>query len=577
MAKSDVNIRDLRAKPTRNVFDLSKRIESSAPFGMLIPTFVKHVIPGSKFEISLENQTTARPLVTRAFARIREHFDYFFIPISQLYKPFENFITMQGNYHSKALVDVIGASVAPPFVPFVNGQSIQSLWATGRTDLDVAGYPMYLGNQRIAEYLGYGLYDYNRNFANFPRALRFNLFNALAYQKVYADFYRNDYYEGYYTDHFNIDDLVGDVSLNGSTPINGNRLYKIFEPHYRMKKKDYFTIVTPDILPNPAVAAFAAWNGLVDYNKLSSDGDFVPFNIPGNRGQNNQTSNVFQNQSSDPLSTSDVVFGSDVAFRPTQNQFQSQSFHKFAAAREAYLKRVFAARNNYSSEMAAIFGYSPETQRTDRVYHLGGFSQALSIDGINNTSQSGQNAELPTGQVNFYLNQQKKLHFTCKEHGILMCIYSTSCENDYRPNRVVRDNVRNYPEDFYIPQYENIGKQALYQFEFDLHIDSTDTDYQKKVLGIKGFVPRYSDYKMSVDEVHGALATSAFDYFSVFKNDNDTLGIAFNVTDLIENPIYVKNLFAGGLYDGTPMSDHFLLNQYHKIKMIAPMQTISNF
>lgn len=577
MGKSNVNIRDLRAKPNRNVFDLSKRIESSAPFGMIVPTFVKHVIPGSKFEISLENQTTARPLVTRAFARIREHFDYFFVPLSQLYKPFENFITMQANYHSKAISDVIGG-FAPPLVPFVNGQTIQSLWATGRTDVDIAGYPMYLGNQRIAEYLGYGLYDYNRNYTNFPRALRFNLFNALAYQKIYADFYRNDYYEGYYTDHFNVDDLSGDVSLNGTSPINGGRLYKIFEPHYRLKKKDYFTIVTPDILPSPSILPFAGWNSMKTFEKLSSDGGFVQFNIPGGAAsQGNQEELGYVRSSSDSTASSGFPFGSDVNFNSNKLNYLSQAYHKFAAAREAYLKRVFAARNNYNSEMNAIFGYSPDTQRTDRVYHLGGYSQALSIDGINNTSDSGSNAQLPTGQVNFYLDQNRKIHFQCKEHGILMCLYSTSCENDYRPNRVVRDNIRNIPEDFFIPQYENIGKQALYQFEYDLHIDSTDTDYQKKILGIKGFVPRYSDYKMSVDEVHGALATSSYEFFSVFKNENDTLGSAFNITDLIENPLYVRNLFAGGLYDGSPASDHFLLNQYHKIKMIAPMQTISNF
>lgn len=579
MSKSDVNIRDLRAKRNRNVFDLSKRLETSAPFGMIIPTFVKHVIPGSKFEISLENQTTARPLVTRAFPRIREHFDYFFVPFSQLWKQFDNFITKQASYHSQAIKNVVSGDM-PNEVPYIDGASLQSLWATGRTDSDVAGFPMYLGNQRIAEYLGYGLYDYNGNYSNFPSSLCFNLFNALAYQKCYADFYRNDYYEGYYTDHFNIDDLSGNVSLSGSTPINGARLYKIFEPHYRMKKKDYFTIVTPDILPNANTAAFQGWS---NYTYQHGSG-FTPFAVPGGIANMNQAQQMSVNSSNVvPAPTSPVAlnsFGSDVTFPNIPNQGDtaiSVAYHKYAAAREKYLKRVYAARNNYNSEMDAIFGYSPDTRRTDRVYHLGGYSQALSIDGVYNTSASGQNAELPTGQVNFYLDQSKKIHFECKEHGVLMCLYSTSCENDYYPNKIVRDNVRHVSEDFFNPYYENIGKQPLYQFEFNLHVDSTDTDYQNKIKYIKGFVPRYSDYKMEVDDVHGALATSSMEFFSAFKNSLDTLGVAFNVTDLVENPSYLAKIFAGGVYDGTPMSDHFLLNQYHKVKMIAPMDTISNF
>lgn len=579
--------RDIKAKRSRNIFNLSQRVESSAPFGMLVPCFVKSVIPKSKFEISLENQTTARPLVTRCFARMREHFDYFFVPYSQLWKPFDNFITQQSNMQSSQLRKVDSGRI-PAQVPYLDNQTMaQNIIYNDLTgnDTDAAGYNLQMGLRRIAEYLEYGRLK-NRNAQTPPTYpnLRYNVFNALAYQKIYYDFYRNDYYEAYNTEAFNIDDLSGNMAQ-----VSNSRLLSWFTPHYRWRKKDYFTLVTPDVLPNSSLDNFLGFLDNLSYpHTLPStsipSGRFVPFNVSGGTtSQGNQSTQEIVKTGSDPTSTAGYPFGSDVIYNTGTNnsslQYQSQAYHKFAAAREAYLKRIFAAKRNYNSVMQAIFGISPNTQRTDRVYHIGGFSQVLGVDGINNTSETGEQAKLPTGQINFYLNNSKKLHFTAEEHGVIMCIYSTSIENDYRPYRIDRMNFRSVPEDFFNPFYENVGKQALYAAEYNYNNsdDSTQDPQPLDQVRILGFVNRYSDYKTSVDVVHGALATDQMAYFSVFKNEERDLSEPLNISDLIENPSMVVHIFAGGEYASDPLGDHFYLNMYHRVKMIAPMQPITNF
>lgn len=97
---SNFDLRKLKSAHGRNKHDLSYRNVFSTQFGMLTPFLVQDVVAGSSVQISLEHQTRTLPLVRPAFTRLREHYDYFFVPYSQLYHAYDNFKTQQTNQRS---------------------------------------------------------------------------------------------------------------------------------------------------------------------------------------------------------------------------------------------------------------------------------------------------------------------------------------------------------------------------------------------------------------------------------------------------------------------------------------------
>lgn len=110
----------LKSQQSRNPFDRGAKNVFHAPFGMILPCFFARVSPDDYIELSAENQTICEPLARPAFMRLKEHIDYYFVPFSQLFTPFENLITAQDNYFS----DVIGDTQlykTPNSVPLFNG------------------------------------------------------------------------------------------------------------------------------------------------------------------------------------------------------------------------------------------------------------------------------------------------------------------------------------------------------------------------------------------------------------------------------------------------------------------------
>lgn len=96
---------------------------------MLLPCFFQRVSPGDKVRISNESQTICDGLARPAFMRLKEHIDYYFVPATQLWMPFDNFITGQDSYFSQAVKNVQfnSGSYVPTEVPSFNGLFMQQL------------------------------------------------------------------------------------------------------------------------------------------------------------------------------------------------------------------------------------------------------------------------------------------------------------------------------------------------------------------------------------------------------------------------------------------------------------------
>ena len=78
----------------RNVFDLSQRHIFSAKAGQIIPVACVDTVPGDKFELDLVNIARTMPLNTAAFTRMKQSFDWVFVPYRALWSRFNEFIAV---------------------------------------------------------------------------------------------------------------------------------------------------------------------------------------------------------------------------------------------------------------------------------------------------------------------------------------------------------------------------------------------------------------------------------------------------------------------------------------------------
>ena len=88
-----MSLKSLRNKPSRNGFDLSFKKNFTAKAGELLPVMVKEVLPGDTFKINLKAFTRTQPVNTAAFARIREYYDFFFVPYNLLWNKSNTVLT----------------------------------------------------------------------------------------------------------------------------------------------------------------------------------------------------------------------------------------------------------------------------------------------------------------------------------------------------------------------------------------------------------------------------------------------------------------------------------------------------
>ena len=80
-----MSLKSLRNKTSRNGFDLSSKRNFTAKAGELLPVKTWEVLPGDTFRIDLKAFARTQPLNTAAFARMREYYDFYFVPYDLLW------------------------------------------------------------------------------------------------------------------------------------------------------------------------------------------------------------------------------------------------------------------------------------------------------------------------------------------------------------------------------------------------------------------------------------------------------------------------------------------------------------
>lgn len=571
MKQSVFNLNTLKAHPERNAFDLSHNDVFSCAPGMLLPISCTEVLPNEHYEINPQIFLRTMPLNSAAFVRMRQHIEFFFVPMRVLSRQFQQFV-VGTKYPISALSTLNDFSKS---LPSISLNHLRALVQLSDDRADGLGISLSSGIKRLLDLLGYGFASpRDVNDKNYPDTYstsnpsitqnppKLSLFRLCAYQKIYQDFYRNSYWESADASAFNLDDKFGAVLEY--TP-NAERLRSICSIRYRNWTKDFFTSVQPTFQGAPFVTRTV---------------DMTNFTFLGG-GSNVFVASSFQgalNASIPKADGSSSVSALSASY--SQGGRLAIPVHNIRAAfalDKLYRLQQQSGNGSYGEQIKNRFGFGGVHDDWKATY-LGGSSSPVSIGEVITTAntQSGETNIGQTGDIYGKASSvnDAKITFDTEEHGIIMGIFSVTPDADYNSFGIDPHNFKLNFEQFYQPEFDRLGHQPLNTYFLSCLSPSSTTNSTSWLQRVIGFQNRYLEYKTGFDKVHGQFCTGgSLSAWTAPRNTGllfDVSGKAFNYNSLKVSP-KILNSICSVTFDGNDNTDPILVDSHISIKAIRPM------
>ena len=568
MKQSVFNLNTLKAHPERNAFDLSHNDVFSCAPGMLLPISCTEVLPNEHYEINPQIFLRTMPLNSAAFVRMRQHVEFFFVPMRVLCRQFNQFVV--GTKYPMS-----GLSALNDFDKSLPSFTLTTLMdaAKNATTSDGLGIPIKNGAMRLLDLLGYGFSSVrDLTIQNYPAKYTsggveqtspsLSVLRLACYQKIYQDYYRNPYWESADASKFNFDDKFGTGLFNST---DGNRIRSLLTIQYRNWTKDFFTSVQPSFQGAPFV---------------TSSIDMGQFLVERAGGGQTLKSVTIPTKFSSGLpddSTSSVSVLSGV---PSANSPLSIPIHNIRAAfalDKLYRLQQQSGNGSYGEQIKNRFGFGGVHDDWKATY-LGGSSSPISIGEVITTAntQSGDSTIGQTGDIYGKASSvnDAKITFDTKEHGIIMGIFSVTPDADYNSFGVDPHNFKLNFEQFYQPEFDRLGHQPLNTYFLSCLSLSSTTDSSSWLQRVIGFQNRYLEYKTGFDRVHGQFCTGgSLSAWTAPRNTGllfESKGYGYNSNSLKVSP-KILNSICSVSFDGNDTTDPILVDSHISIKAIRPM------
>lgn len=569
-----MSLKSIRNKPSRNGFDLSFKKNFTAKAGELLPVMVKEVLPGDTFKINLKAFTRTQPVNTAAFARIREYYDFFFVPYDLLWNKSNTVLTqMYDNPQHSVSLDPTQNFVLNGEMPYLISESIANYLSSvssnpALTDFksNYFGYDRATCSVKLLEYLGYGNYEsfltQNWDTAPLMANVNHNVFGLLAYQKIYSDFYRDSQWERISPSTFNLDFLDGsDMDLSDFFVDSFYKNYNFFDLRYCNWQKDLFHGVLPhQQYGETAVASITP-------------------NVTGKLTLSN-----FSTVGSSPVTASGTATKNLPAFDTVGDL--SILILRQAEFLQKWKEITQSGNKDYKDQLEKHWGVSVGDGFSELCTYLGGVSSSIDINEVVNTNITGSAAADIAGKGVGVLNGEINFNSNGR-YGLIMCIYHCLPLLDYTTDMLDPAFLKVNATDYAIPEFDRVGMQSMPLVQLMNPLRSF-ADASGLVLG---YVPRYIDYKTSVDQSVGGFKRTlnswviSYSNISVLKQvtlPNDAPPIEpsepvpsvapMNFTFFKVNPDCLDPIFAVQAGNDTS-TDQFLCSSFFDIKAVRNLDT----
>lgn len=602
---------DIKNTPRRSGFDLSNKCAFTAKVGELLPIYWKFCMPGDKFHISQEWFARTQPVDTSAFTRIREYYEWFFVPLHLLYRNSNEAIMSmenQPNYAASGSASISFNRNLPWIDLGTISAAVKNVSGSSFPD-NFFGLSRAEGFKKLSSYLGYGEIDLDKCAQNY----RLSVFPFYAYQKIYQDYYRHSQWEKSKPWTYNCDFWNGEDSTPVASSVDlftQNPNDSVFELRYANWNKDLWM----GSLPNSQFGDVAAIGFDLDVSsvKVGINGTaLVEGNMPVGYGGKDGMGIRSQSRLYNPVGINDAqqvttvqedisnkengylfatgttsfgrishaakINGSEL-YAQLSGQLNAQFSVLQLRAAEALQKwKEIAQANgqNYAAQVKAHFGVSTNPLHSHRSTRICGFDGSIDISAVENTNLTSDEAIIRgKGLGGQRINDPST--FTCTEHGIIMCIYHATPLLDYvptGPDLQLMSTVKG--ESWPVPEFDSLGMESL-----PLAPLMNDKSLGANLpLSYAGYVPRYISWKTSTDVVRGAFTGSLKSWIapvdisymlSFFANNNDSSIVDekllltyswFKVNPSVLNPIF------GVAVDGTWNTDQLLCNCQFNVKV----------
>ena len=581
------SLKDVRNHPRRSAFDLSSKVAFSAKSGELLPIKWYFTMPGDKFTLKRQHFTRTQPVNTSAYTRIREYYDWFWVPLHLLWRNAPEVISqMQSNVqHSNSQTSALSLG---NYLPTISNSQIQS--ALER----LSGKNNYFGFDRAD--LAYKLFQYlrfgntssndNKNFGtsvplsdtSYTQKFRFNLnlsiFPLLAYKKFCQDYFRYSQWQNSSPYLWNIDYYTGvQQQLFSSVPAAGDSYWNnntMFDLEYCNWNKDLFMGILPDTQYGDVAS--------IDTGGLKSQDLYVEAQITSS-----STSRAYVGSKAPDAGTDFYVNvgPSAVTSNPLIVTMPSvaASFDVLALRRGEALQRwkeiSLNVPQNYRAQIKAHFGVDVGENMSGMSTYIGGDSSSLDISEVVNTNlQSGDSSSEAVIAGKGVGSSQGSEKFEARDWGVLMCIYHNVPLLDYvssapDPQYFVTQNT-----DLPIPELDSIGMQSIPVSMYSNSNSELVTAFSSSDYTM-GYLPRYYPWKTSYDYVLGAFTTTEKEWVApitpaIWKNMLSTIttassSVTYNIFKV--NPSVLDSIFQVNA-DSKWDTDPFLINCAFDVKVV---------
>ena len=580
------SLKDVRNHPRRSAFDLSSKVAFSAKSGELLPIKWYFTMPGDKFTLKRQHFTRTQPVNTSAYTRIREYYDWFWVPLHLLWRNAPEVISqMQSNVqHANSQTSALSLG---NYLPTISNNQLEVICERLLGKKNYFGFDRSDLAYKLMQYLRVG--NTGRSSSNFgtsvlvsdtsyTQSFRFNLnlsvFPFLAYKKFCQDYFRYSQWQDSSPYLWNIDYYTGiQQQLFLSVPAAGDSYWNnntMFDLEYCNWNKDMFMGVLPDTQFGdvatidtgglskqdlPVVAKISSSSSSQTYlgDKISPSGS----NFSVNAGPNAVTSN--------PL----VVSMPAVA----------ASFDVLALRRGEALQRwkeiSLNVPQNYRAQIKAHFGVDVGENMSGMSTYIGGDSSSLDISEVVNTNlQSGDSQSEAVIAGKGVGSSQGSEKFEARDWGVLMCIYHNVPLLDYVPSAPDPQYFVTQNTDLPIPELDSIGMQSIPISMYSNSNSELVTGFASADYTM-GYLPRYYSWKTSYDYVLGAFTTTEKEWVApitpaIWKNMLSTVStqsssVTYNIFKV--NPSILDSIFQVNA-DSKWDTDPFLINCAFDVKVV---------